>query len=287
MAELFISSILVNGVGYLITAINVMNTIRFYTEVQNKVSYIWIRQPPTKKQVIATMTILNQTTEVTGNIFMIYDGVNNKDSKNNKTYNKQKNKKLNSHASNINMVKKNNKMYKSMCDFASNISIYREQRREARRERSKRRLFEYKKRIASEKDKEDQAKMNQLGFIRCEKFCKYYTHPATMLLTISDNATKKATLSKKYTPDEIDELAALILNKGSRTARKEEDFDKFKHVFLYVEIRCANCGNIHGDTIDGERVFEPATICRLQKAQIDLIYERNLDIILFEHDVNT
>ena len=110
-----------------------------------------------------------------------------------------------------------------------------------------------------------------------------------MLLSFSDNATKKTTFFKEYTAEEIDELAALILNKGSRTARKEEDFDKFKHVFLYVEIRCANCSNVYGDIGANcdERVFEPATICILQKAQIDLIYERNLDIILFEHDVNT
>jgi hypothetical protein len=170
-------------------------------------------------------------------------------------------------------------------DLINYIGIYREEKRELRKERNKKRMFEYKKKLESEKDKEDQAKMNRLGFIRCEKFCKHYTHPSRMLESICESAIKKATLSKKYSAEEIDELQMMILNKGNRTARLEEDFDKFKHVFMYIEIRCLNCGNIHGDCDEGEHVYSPATICRLQKAQIDLIYERDLKIIEWEHDI--
>jgi hypothetical protein len=139
--------------------------------------------------------------------------------------------------------------------------------------------------MEAEKDKEDQAKMNRLGFIRCEKYCKHYTHPTRMLEMISENAVKKANLSKKYSAEEVAELQMLILNKESRKARSEEDFIKFKHVFMYLELRCLECGNVHGDDDEGLHVYDPSTICRLQKAQIDLIYERDIHIIQYEHDI--
>jgi hypothetical protein len=285
MAELFVSTIIFQGVSYLITAVNVMNTVRFYSEIQHKVSYIWMRKPPTKKEMSATMTILNQTTEATGNLYMAYESVNNKseNSKKDKTYNKKQTHKLNSHSKDIHMGKKS-KMANNILDFVNYLSVYREQRREAARERNQKRLFDYKKKIDAEKDKEDQAKMNRLGFVRCEKYCKHYTHPTRMLEAICENAVKKANLSKKYSAEEIAELQMIILNKGNRTARFESDFDKFKHIFMYLEIRCLECGNIHGDD-EGAHVYEPSTICRLQKAQIDLIYERNMNIIEWEHDI--
>jgi hypothetical protein len=137
MAEIFVSTILFQGVSYLITAVNVMNTVRFYSEIQHKVSYIWMRKTPTKKEISATMTILNQTTEATGNMYMAYESVNqnSSDSKKEKTYNKKQTHKLKSHSKNINMGKKG-KIANSIIDFVNYMGVYREQRREAARERN-------------------------------------------------------------------------------------------------------------------------------------------------------
>jgi hypothetical protein len=51
MAEIIASTIVFQDISYLVTAVNVMNTIRFYSEIQNKVSYIWLRTTPTKKEL--------------------------------------------------------------------------------------------------------------------------------------------------------------------------------------------------------------------------------------------
>jgi len=71
-------------------------------------------------------------------------------------------------------------MANNILDFVNYLSVYRKQQREVTRERNQKRLFDYKKKIDAEKDKEDQAKMNRLGFVRCEKYCKHYTHPTRM-----------------------------------------------------------------------------------------------------------
>jgi hypothetical protein len=285
MAEILVSTILFQGVSYLITAVNVMNTIRFYSEIQNKVSYIWIRKPPNKKQVMATLTILNQSTEATGNLYMAYDSVNN-NSKKEKTYNKKQTHKLKSHHKGITMGKKG-RIANSILDFMNYICVYREQSREASRERNKKRLFDYNKRKEARDDKLDQVEMNRLGFVRCERFCKFYTHPTRMLESICECATRKATLSKKYTPEQITELQTLIMNKGNRKEHDECDFDEFKHVFLYLELRCLECGNVHGESEEGERVYDVSTICRLQRAQIDIIFEKDMHIVAYKHEHDT
>jgi hypothetical protein len=215
MAEILVSTILFQGVSYLITAVNVMNTIRFYSEIQNKVSYIWIRKPPNKKQVMATLTILNQSTEATGNLYMAYDSVNN-NSKKEKTYNKKQTQKLNSHHKGINMKKKRGIIVTAFSDLLSYICVQNDKWNENSRERSKKRVFEYDKRKEARDDKLDQVEMNRLGFVRCERFCKFYTHPTRMLESICECATRKATLSKKYTPEQITELQILILNKDNQ-----------------------------------------------------------------------
>ena len=139
MAEILVSSIMFQGVSYLITAVNVMNTIRFYSEIQHKVSYIWMRKPPSKKEISATMTILNQTTEASGNLYMAYGSIGNetKNSKKIKTYNKKQTHKLNSHSKDIHMVKKKGRIVTNILDFVNYICVYREQSREASRERNK------------------------------------------------------------------------------------------------------------------------------------------------------
>lgn len=79
----------------------------------------------------------------------------------------------------------------------------------------------------------------------------------------------------------------LILNKDSKTARTEDEFVKFNHVFMYLELRCLECGNIHGESNNGERVYDLSTICRLQQAQIDMIFVKNINIIQYKHEHDT
>jgi hypothetical protein len=246
-----------------------------------------MKKPPSKKEIAATFKIMNQATEVSGNLYVAYESLGSDSKKSDKTYNKKgRSKKIKSQPKNIRMVKKYN-FANAFIDFVNHIGVYREQRRKIVRERSQKRLFDYEKKKESDKDLEDQAKMHRLGFVRCEKYCKHYTHPTRMLESICECALKKANLSKKYTAEEIAELQMLILNKCNRTARFESDFVKFKHVFMYIELRCLECGNVHGDDDEGAHIYDPSTICRLQKAQIDLIYERDMHIIEWEHDITS
>jgi hypothetical protein len=108
-----------------------------------------------------------------------------------------------------------------------------------------------------------------------------------MLESICECATRKATLSKKYTPEQITELQTLILNKDNRKAHEEYEFDEFKRVFMYLELRCLECGNIHGEGEEGERVYDISTICRLQQAQIDIIFEKDMHIVAYKHEHDT
>jgi hypothetical protein len=96
-----------------------------------------------QKEISATMTILNQTTEATANLYIAYESVNGNsdDSKKDKTYNKKQTHKIESQPKNIRMGKLS-KIATSFIDIVNHVSVYREQRREARRERSKKRLFD-------------------------------------------------------------------------------------------------------------------------------------------------
>lgn len=181
MADLLVSTIIFKGVSYLITAVNVMNTVRFYSEVQHKISFIWMRKPPSKKEISATMTILNHTTEATGNMYMVYESVNNdsNSSKKDKTYKKKKTHKLKSQPKDIHMGKKS-RIVSSILDFANDINVFFIRRSEAARKRYKKRLFDHDKKEEEKRDKKEQRDMNKIGYVRCEKFCKFYTHPTRM-----------------------------------------------------------------------------------------------------------
>ena len=72
MSELFVSYLIVNGVSYTYTAMYVMNTLLFYSEVKNKLGYIWLLKPPTKREVKQTLKYVNTTSEVIGNGYSLY-----------------------------------------------------------------------------------------------------------------------------------------------------------------------------------------------------------------------
>ena len=82
MTEIFVSYLVLNGVSYIYTALYVLNTFKFYSEIQHKLGYIWLSQMPSKREVTHTIKYLNTTSELIGNGFSMY-----------KTGQKDKNKK--------------------------------------------------------------------------------------------------------------------------------------------------------------------------------------------------
>ena len=66
MSEIKISYLVLNGVSYMYTSTYIFNTILFYSEIQNKLSFIWLSQKPIKKNIKHTIKYVNTTSEVIG-----------------------------------------------------------------------------------------------------------------------------------------------------------------------------------------------------------------------------
>ena len=281
MSEIIISYLVLNGVSYMYTATYIFNTVMFYSEIQNKLSYIWLSQKPSKKNIKHTIKYVNTTSEVIGNSYTIY--------KTGSLSNKKKDKqKINNNKKNISDNNINNNMGRRLNFFISLYDLFivsREQKREKRRLKLKDKMDKYRKKLDDEKDAAEEAKMKGFGYHRC-KFCKHYTAPDKMLESIASSAIKFANESKKYTPLEIEELPKLILNIGKRKPQEHDSFDKYISIINKITVKCANCDAIYSSAqcVDcGVPMFSVSNIIELQQKQIDLIYE-NRAIIEFECD---
>ena len=220
MSEIIISYFLLNGVNYMYTATYIFNTVLFYSEVQNKLSYIWLSQKPSKRNMKHTIQYVNTTSEVIGNSYSLYKtgslSKNNKQ-KNNKQKNNISDKNIN------NNMGRRMKIFFSLYDY---MIISREERRERRRLKLKEKMDKYRKKLDDEKDAAEEAKMKAFGYHRC-KFCKHYTAPDKILESVASSALKVGNEMKVFTPDELVSLPKLIMNIGKRKPQEHDSFDKF------------------------------------------------------------
>jgi hypothetical protein len=239
------------------------NTMLFYWELQHKLGYVFNRTIPTRREAVATVTLVNKSSEIIGNSY----------SAANVTSKMAKTKKISGKGNN--MSKRT--YYQWLCEQVEEWSLARLKARELRKEKEHARLKAYHARLEQEADAQEEARMSSLGFARCKR-CSYYTSPEATLEQVSVAALKAASELKCFSAEELLELQALILNTDKRKARKPEEFAKFKQVFVCVEVPCKRCKSMH------VKLHTPETVCALQQAKIDLLRE-NLTLIKFEHDV--
>jgi hypothetical protein len=113
------------------TAMYVLNTIMFYSEVHHKLAYVWLTKAPSRKEVKHTIKYINTTSEMIGNTYGMYCAANRKENKEIPIKEPEK--------------KYVNYKYKTMrfpylYSFYDMIVIAREQKREQRREQMKKRM---------------------------------------------------------------------------------------------------------------------------------------------------
>jgi len=281
MTEIFVSYLVVNGISFTYTAMYVFNTIKFYSEIQHKLGYIWMSQMPSKREIKHTYTYLNTTSEVIGNGYSMYNA--NKDYKKKEKETNNHSKKKLSHSNNI-----MGKRIKYFFNLIESIIISRQERldnrKELRREKRQARIDSYRARLEDEKDKEVALQMKAYGYCRCEK-CKTYTAPDKMLQSISAVVMAAQYATKSHTDTEINELQTMIYNKGCRKPQTVEAFLKFKAALTRIEVKCSD-GSIRFHTdgcgaCDSVIVHNIKSIIELQQKQIDLIY-MNRGVIEFE-----
>jgi hypothetical protein len=260
-----------------------MNTLMFYSEVKNKLGYIWLLKPPSKREVKQTMKYVNTISEVIGNGYSLYKtgGLMKTDEKNEK--NKKKSKKLFSKSSNIKMGKR----YKYFCSLYDLMIISREEKREKRRAKMRSKMDAYRHKMAEEEDLQEETTMKNFGYNRC-KVCKHYVAPDKMLEGIASSALKIANESKNFNPEQIVELQKLIMNLGNRKPVEAEKFEKYKFIFNKVTVKCGNCDNVFSNAqcveCNGSVMFSVEAVIELQQKHIDLIRANNRTLLEFEHD---
>jgi len=276
MTELLVSYLVFNGVSYTYTAMYIMNTVIFYSEVQHKLGYIWLTKCPTKREVKHTLKYLNTTSEVIGNSYSIYKtGSIIKPEKEKNEYNKKEKAKIKnskkkiSQSNNIQMGKR----YKYLCSLYDLMVIASGEKRERKREKMKQKLDRHRAKVEDKLDKKDEDLMMTYGYHRCQS-CKYYKSPNNQLELIASASLKVANESKKFTPDEINELPKLIMNSGKRKPVEKEHLEKFKLVLNKVSVKCANCESVFSNTTCGEcggaAMFCIDSVIELQKSSIAL-----------------
>ena len=274
MSEIFVSYLIINGISYTYTAMYIFNTLLFYSEINHKLSYIFVRTAPSKREIKHTLNYLNTSAEIIGTSYSVYNSKNIAGNK--KIYNKKQEKKIS--VSNNSKPKQKMRRFHYIRSLYDLIVINREKRREKRRERLQRKMDKYKSELEAKHDGEEEQKMKQLGYTRC-KYCKHYMAPDKLLEAISSAVIKLANEQKKYTPEQLSSIPTLIMNVGKREPVKAEQLDLFKPVLQRAVIKCSNCDDVLIDHISIDFVLE------LQQKQIDLIFE-NRAAIEFMHDIS-
>lgn len=282
MSEIFVSYLVLNGVHYTYTAMYVMNTLLFYSEVHHKLSFIWLNKRPNRKQLKHLLNYTNTTSELIGNGYGVYVATNKKndDINNKQKYNTEK-------KNNINYNYKQKMRFPyfwSLIDYISEQrQIARAEKRQKRDERLRKIMQKYKAKQAEKEEEAEQKKMANLGYTYC-RHCKKYMAPDKMLEKIACEALKIADDSKKFTPCERDNLHKLILNTGNREPQDAVKFEKYDAVFKQIKIKCP-CGEVYGANCENDGcMFHVERIVELQQKKIDLVY-LNRQVIEFEAPV--
>ena len=278
MSEIFVSYLVLNGVHYTYTAMYVMNTLLFYSEIQHKLSFIWLNKRPNRKQINHLLNYTNTTSELIGNGYGVYVASN------------KKNDNIKNNTQKKNNVNYNYKQKMRFPYFWSLIDYITEQRQIARAEKKLKRdeklrklMQKYKTKQAEKADEAEEKKMHELGYTRC-KHCKKYIAPDKMLEKIACEALRLADESKKFTPCERDNLHKLILNTGNREPQDSVKFEKYDAIFKQIKIKCPHCNEVYGANCESDGcMFHVDRIVELQQKQIDLVY-LNRAVIEFEHD---
>ena len=267
MSELIVSYIVLNGISFTYTAVYIMNTIKFYAEIQNKLGYLWMNKAPTKSEVKLTLQYLNNSSEIIGNC---YNVVNT-----NKDYNKQPNTNTQKKISNSKSMM--SKRIKYFFNFIENVLLSRQEARDTRRiqkmDKRQQRLDAYRLQLDTKKDQLVESQMSEHGYARCCK-CKTYISPSDILQSIADNIVKLPdSILKKYT--DVD-LVCLITNKGRLKPRTISELKPYTDALTgTVTLKCNSI------TCRLPRTYNIDDIIMLQRKQIDLIYI-NVGILEYE-----
>ena len=263
--EVVSSVIMVNGISFIYSAIYVYNQLMFYSEIADKLTYVRTGTKPSISEI-------KTTAEVGVNLMMFASQG-------------QKTKKKN-----VNEVYKMT-YYERLCDFINYLSVKRHERKQQRKKRLEERLQKHIKKLELIEDRKKQAGMEDKGYTRCG-LCKFYTPPDVLLQNICKavllkaNETKLENGMKKYSPEQLVELQQLILNSDRKKVHEVSEFDRFRELFLYVDVKCGNCQHTHRHHMDeiDEPLYSPANIIKLHDKVKKMVYHNEL-ILAVEFDI--
>lgn len=173
------------------------------------------------------------------------------------------------------------RIYKFLYGFYERRNIMRAEKRDKRAKARRERLEAHQEKIKVIEDQLRQAEMNEIGYMRCGT-CRYYTSPKQLLEDISKVAQQTATL-KKFNTSQINDLHKLINSPGKRL--EASDFEKYKEVFFYLDIKCRNCShciNANKHVTEGPLFYHPKNIILLQELRDKMVYH-NIPVIKYEN----
>ena len=173
------------------------------------------------------------------------------------------------------------RIYKFFSGLYERRNIMRAEKRDKKAKARKERLEAHQEKLKIIEDQIRQTEMNEIGYMRCGT-CRYYTSPKQLLEDISKAAQQSAN-QKRFNASQVNDLNKLINAPGKRL--EAADFDTYKEVFFYLDIKCRNCGhciNANKHVNDGPQFYNPKNIVVLQDLRDKMVYH-NVPVIEYEN----